>query len=86
MLNFFGLMGSYYAAFTVRLCDETSHELLFGRSSSMFFTTIKFTDILIAKFLLILFGWNMYVALHGYTHLEFKSIMSNQARKRNQEA
>ncbi len=39
----------------------------------------------IGYFLLALFVWNMYVAMQGYTHLEFKDLMDTAIRKKNLE-
>eukprot|EP00347_Sterkiella_histriomuscorum_P009112 403342475 len=84
-LNFFGMIGALFSVLTIRICDE--HTFYQGVSDSgLFFTIIKYLDLLIGKFLMILFAWNMYVAMQGYTHLEFKDLMESQIRKKNFEA
>jgi hypothetical protein len=61
---------------TIRLCDEDAF-YSWEKSPHIFFVIVKFLDLLIGKLLLILFVWNMYVGMQGYTHLEFKDLMES---------
>lgn len=65
------MLGCFYTALTISMIhDDEFYEIHY-----LFFYVLKIFDILIGKFLLILFGWNMYVCLSGYTHIEFKSLL-----------
>ncbi|CDW74494.1 dhhc zinc finger domain containing protein [Stylonychia lemnae] len=83
-LNLYGMIGAMYSVLTIRLCDESTFYQTIS-DSGLFFTIIKVFDLLIGKFLLILFIWNVYVSFQGYTHLEFKDLIETQIKKKNQQ-
>ena len=65
------MLGAFYASATMYFCsghaDFDQYEL--------FYSVMKVLDMVIGQFLVVLFGWNFYVMVTGYTHIEFKSLM-----------
>lgn len=73
-LNMYGILGCMFTAATLAICDGDMDYL---EHSTMYYI-VKIVDILIGKVLLLLFAWNMYLCLSGFTHIEYKSIMEDQ--------
>lgn len=74
-LNLYGQLACWYTVLTISLAKS---------EDTPFFYFAKCWDMLIAKFMLALTGFNFYVMSTGLTYLEFKSMLENRARDLNQ--
>ena len=73
-LNLYGQLACWYTVFMVSLA---------GKEDSGFLYFAKCWDMLVAKMLLALTGFNFYVMSTGLTYLEFKTMMEARARELN---
>jgi len=71
----FGQLACWYTIYTLSLT---------GVENTNFYYFAKCWDMLVAKMLLALTGFNLYVMSTGLTYLEFKSMMECRARELNQ--
>lgn len=77
------MLGAMYTGLTISLCQLSEIEEMM--KSETFYYAMKCIDMLIGQFLMLLFGWNMYVMLTGYTHIEFKNMYETQVHNKNNE-
>ena len=77
------MLGGLYTGATLTLCSYTQNQEY--KNHETFYLIFKYLDLLIGKFLLLLFGWNIYVMLTGYTHIEFKNLLETQIHNKNNE-